>query len=576
MKSINHLLIAMLFVVSCVYGASYAEAQKRVIRYVEHVSDFSVGFENRLIQPKAHRVSSKRGNLVLVYDHELPDSIVVALEVARNLWESKIKNNKTVFIEVRFEPSDFDVAMFTEVSYYVQSQGQLSTVAYPSSLASQMNGLTLGSVESPDGVVVLNSNINWNCSFSQGETTGYNVTTMALRGFARSYGFGSGIIEYSPNVYGYNFVGPIAFDYLLQSRATSKPLSSFESGEQFNSFVTSDDVCVAAAGFCYDIYAPNEYDPYMSLLYFKDGDSLMSYTLGQGNVVMQIDDATRDVLREIGWDIPDVGYDISCHDLSKNGVGSAYKQHTFSLETLIATLSSYSWTFKLRTTDGEYALVSTGSDNTFTIEAIKDRGNYYVNVNGDLEGLIECSYSENGRIKKANPLAVSLELEPIILHIDGPVIEKNPDYSFCASFNVVYAGADYLTMKVQEEFDPAISIYRIYEPFIAHAYTDKISSLYNSWVHFKVSNQYGTATETLHFAPDYELNEYDGYDCAHAHMFSVESGHEYDLIVYSVEGQIVYRGSIEQFEPQILNPGIYIKQLFEGTVCIDVSKIIVR
>lgn len=571
MKNFYHLLVALTSLIIATNSVYSANPNRKVIRYVDKINTASTSFANQGIQTKAERVSSSRGNLVLTYDESLPDSIKTALEVAKDIWESKIPHKQPVYISVVFEPNDFDAAMYTEVVYLEDGTG------FPSSLSSQL-GTFYGDVYSPNGFIIFNSDIDWNCAFSVGSNAGYNITTMALRGMALCYGFGSSVKKAKDGVrFEFNVLYPTAFDKLLQRKSTGKFLTSFYDGSnEFNAFVTSDDVYVVGSDVTYDIYAPKVYEPYKSLVYLKNDNSLMSYSLAKGNSSLQIDNATINILNEIGWQIPKTEFDIICSDISSNGIGSSYKQHTFSLDCGTAQVSDYRWTFKLKKTSGEYAVVSTGNSSTFTIDKITDYSDYYVNRNGDLEGQIECSYTFSGKTQAANPFALSLELKPTILSIDKQIVENEGQYNYYALLNISYTGADYVTIEIEEEYNVIIRSERFYEPFLAHAKTGNITSLYDSWITIIVKNQYGTALETI-----YVPSAYQYYDLSADNLSGITSvtpqPRNNRLEIYSVDGLLIYSGEKENFNPDNIPSGLYIKKLYnESSHCMKTSKFFVK
>ena len=138
--------------------------------------------------------------------------------------------------------------------------------------------------------------------------------------------------------------------------------------------------------------------------------------------------------------------------------------------------------FYLKNKGGEYISVSTGNNFDFTINEISNPREYFVNLDGDLEGKVECEYMLSGNIFKAAPFSISLELKPEILSIDDVVVISNDDYSFNLLFNVRYTGADYINVEVEEEYNTTVRLYTFEEPFIAHVKTGNITSLYYSWV----------------------------------------------------------------------------------------------
>lgn len=246
-------------------------------------------------------------------------------------------------------------------------------------------------------------------------------------------------------------------------------------------------------------------------------------------------------------------------DISDTGIGSAYSSHTFSLSKGSENVSNYSWTFSLRDNTGEYVQISTGTSEEFTIDKISSPENYFVNLNGDLEGRIECDYTVGRQQYSAEPFILSLELKPMIISIDNLTVERNEEeFSFSVAFDVRYAGADVITVEVEEEYYTMLRNYRIYEPYIAHAKTGNMSTLYYSWVYVTVTNEYGSTTETMEFAPNYNTGDGEGGagDDLLTGSETVKS-----VQLYNLDGSIVFIGTQSEFSTFWIAPGIYVIRL---------------
>lgn len=497
-------------------------AQKHHIRYTETIRSSTSSFNNQGLPLKADRLSNNEGTIVLTYDESLPDSIQTSLLAAKKLWESKLHTIQPIYILVTFEPLGEDISMIADVTYC----GQSDLTDCPRALASQISNVAYGSIDSPDGLIILNSDIDWNCRFSKDATSEYNLPTMVLRGIAKCLGFGSCIIEDGPNQFSFLWGVPSYFDKLLYCNSTALSDLRGESSEMAN-FVTSNNVYLRSGSNDHKIYAPKTFMPYMSLCYFDDNNSIMSYSLGQGNIDLSIDDKTLDVLRAIGWDLPQATLRINCNNISANGIGSSYESHTFSLDKGNENVSNFSWRFLLKNKQGSYTQISKGNSENFTIDKISSVDNFYININGDLEGRIECDYSLNGKRHSAVPFSLSLELKPIIQSIDNVSITPNGEYEFYATFDVKYTGADYISVEIEEEYNTTLRNYRFDEPYIAHVKTGNITNLYYSWVTIIVSNKYGTTSESIEYAPT--------FDTKNAESLIQEVTYDYQLFLGSRE-----------------------------------------
>lgn len=544
-------LLTLLFIIGATYliAPSQTALQKKYIRTCEYTNHNATSYENQNLPLKAKRLSNKVGEIKILYDETVPDSLKTAIEAARLLWEAQIPTKHPIYLYATFIPLDDNITVISEAGNVEDGDYR----GYPSALVSQLTDYPHGDVNSVDGYIFFNSGISWNCNFTSDLSSGYNITTMALRGIARCLGFGSSIIEEEKDDFHFFYAGPTPFDNLL--KVNGKLLAREEEGSlALAAAVKSDDVWVLTkSNNEFKVYAPDPFEPDVSLRYFDDEYSLMSYTLGQGNINLSIDDKTTDVLKSIGWDLPSSGLQIKCIDITDDGIGSSYSPHTFSLLKGNNNVTNYNWKFYLKGKTGDYTLISSGNTEIFTISAITSADNYFVNLNGDLEGIVECNYSLNGRQQDAEPFKLNLELKPSILSIDNISVNKIDNYGFYLLFNVNYTGADYVTVEVEEDYSTVVRNYKIYEPYIAHVKTGNITQLDYSWVTITVSNKYGKVYETLEFEP-----VYTSLNGNQASIKSVLTNRVYEIQIYSIDGHLVFKGTSEDLKKFQLQPGVYI------------------
>lgn len=550
MKYVVILCIMALSVIVIPSFAQYTHSlQKSTIRYIDEVTRNDINFINQKLPAKTQRVSSEKGNIILIYDENIPDSIKTAFEIARQLWENKINNKQPIFIQMVFRPMENKIAIASDVIYWE------SPVGCPSALRSQLTSQPSGSIESPDGIVYFNSELKWNCSFTDTPSENYNLTTMGLRGIARCLGFGSSICKKGNGTFKYYFGWPTYFDKGLFTQDSR--LSALKEGSMsMASFVTSDDVYFKTSASTYDVYAPAIYQEEHSLYYLKQDGSLMSQNLGIGNTWLSIDNSTIDILNTIGWNLPLSGLEIKCDDISDDGIGSSYADHTFYLANNNESIDDYNWSFLLKNKNGSFEQVNGGKDINFSIGKIDNSSDYFINMNGDLEGKIECKYSVNGKKYEANPFCVSLELKPIIISVDN-IYRTQDRYDFTLSMNVNYVGADFVTIEVEEEYNTTLRSYRFDEPFIAHVSTGKISSMDYSWVTIVVSNRYGSTCKTLEYEPEYSYYQSKKPDYVSG-LFKLESN-DHRIQLLRLDGTVAYDG-IESLIDYGIFHGVFVKK----------------
>jgi hypothetical protein len=525
------------------------------------------------VPSKTQRTSNKKGEFVLTFDESVPDSIQNAIKVAKALWENKIPTVYDIKVTVSMESLDSDVCMLTDVSCYEND------VVVPFSLYNQLydDYHEMVTNEDIDIVIVLNSDVKWNCNYIDAQSIGYNVCTVGLRAFAIGLGFGSSVCQIydaDTDTDTFTFLNcyPSWFDNLIHQGDIY--LSDLEpESEELKRFVTSDDLLVDGEVGSYELYAPSEYEPFQSLIYLKDSSSIMSYMIGEGDMVQNIDDATMDILKEMGWYklYHRDSYDIQCGDIGEDGIGSAYVDHIFSIENGgDEDISQYEWHYYIKDDEDNYVECTTdkndnslrNTESEFTIKEIKGIDNYRGNINGDLEGKIECIYTINNKKYKSTPFTISLERKPRIISVDLTQERNSSNYTYSLCGKVEYAGADYLTIEIEEDYSSTVRSYRINEPFLAHIATGNISSLYYSWATIIVKNKYGSVYKTIEFAPNYTIST-NSVD-----MITADSHVE----IYTMGGYKVFEGSFGEYQKQNMRPGIYILKDRENGITTKVMK----
>lgn len=552
--------------------AQVSNLQPYTIRYEEKIHPKTFGFENCPLAKKTNRYSSNKGNIQIVYYNDVPDSIKIAIQAATNLWEAKIHNKLPIYIGVQFYSLSQDVAIATDVIYYEYENSSLETFGCPSSLMSQLSNMQMGDKDNPDAYIYFNTDVDWKCNFTNSTSSGYNLTTMAMIGIARSLGFGSSIISVD-DAYYYSSFFPSTYDNRLFS-GIQYLTELVEGSNEMANFVTSDNVFLAAQANTYKIYAPTQYKSDVSLNYFDEDDTLMSSSLGEGSSILAIDEKTIDVLRTIGWDLPETRIGIKCLDIGTDGIGSSYKSHDFILDTN-QTVSDFQWRFFLKNKSENFELVSQGSTSTFSISKINSSDNYYVNINGDIEGKIECDYMIDGVVYSATPFYIALELKPIIYGIENLNLVREGAYNFYLTFTLNYAGADNAFVEIEEEYDSTLRTYRFNEPFIAHVKTGNISSLYYSWVTVEVKNKYGSTYETIEFEPSYDyfqLNNNSSELLERKELYSNINR----VQIFTLNGKIVFDGMPEKLTNCRLSSSVYLRKDILENGHVVVSKFVVK
>ena len=560
----NKLTLILLLLTLSVCQLTANGIERHYIRFQEKAIQ---GFSPTVVAPmpdKSERTSSSKGCIVMTFDPSVPDSIRVALNAAKEAWEAKLPASQEIYINATMESLDPNISMQTYVGYcpYGEYQGA------PCALASQLIGAPQGNMEEPDSYIFLNQNLSWNCNFSSDQSPGYNVYTVALRGIAISLGFGSSVCrDYdNPLLYIFSSGSPTYFDNnIYKDNVCLKSLQN--ASPDLSAFITSNALYVKGNKFKHSLYAPTTFIPGVSLIYLDDNTSLMHYAIGEGDKMLSIDANTLDILNGIGWDfaIQQVGASIKCNDISSDGIGSSYTSHTFTLDNSQGA-NEYEWTFSLKSQEGRYMEVSHGTNNSFTIESIQSPDKYYINTNGDLDGKIECRYTAGNKSYTAKPFYVSLELKPLILSVDN--MERIPagDFSYYLTFTVQYRGADKLQIATEEEYSSIQSIQDMHEPFIAHVKTYNLSTLRYSWITIHVRNKYGSADQTLEFAPEIPTGLED----------ITTSLTEENTCILNLDGISVSHVFNPEITKSILPRGVYINRAVDKNGRVKTQKFIIK
>ena len=541
------------------------------MRHVETASkEMMPAVIHKPLSAKSNRVSTIKGQIVMTYDSDLPDSIKNAINMAKGMWESRLVCKQPIYVNVVFEPQAQNIAMISDVCCY----GEGDFRGCPTSLLSQLNDAEYCDPASPDGIILLNSNLSWNCDINTHVADENNLTTMILRGIARTLGLGSSVTQKTESKIDFYFGWPTYFDKLLRNQNVWLHSMDGNSAEMRN-FITSDNVVIDTPSSTYKVYAPSVYDPGKSLYYIEGRKSIMSNSLGQGHIPQEIDDYTVDILNAIGWNIPLNAGNIKCDNISDNNNISAYIPHTFSIDKAEGdVISDYNWSFQLKDDSGVYTTVSKGSASGFIIAEISSPHGYYVNSAGEMEGRIECIYTLNGKQKRASS-DLSLDLKPVILSINNLEVHENQeDYYFWLTFELNYRGSNKVYICVSDEESPYITRNEFYEPLLAHITTTQMSTTCYSWVDIDINNQYGKTTKTLEFAPIQEALEKipsSGIDDINSTY-----GTTARLIVIKLDGSVLYDGPESNFSKEQLPGGLYIMKTMMPDGSSNVTKIMVQ
>ncbi len=452
---------------------------------------------------KQQRVSAYQGKFSAVFGEELPSAYARCAEVAINLWRNYIVADSTVILKFDFDESgDLTENVKIDVKYK-----RKDGVAWPQALYYQNN---LRPNDSEDAVITINGDVDWDTSLYQSsDDTRPNLTTALIRAIAVSLGYGTSIVKkrvsnncpYSPlGVYSPFDKLIFACDstYMKDLRQASTALLDFMEGTECRAIYayTADDA--------HKLYSPESFEPGRSLVYMHGSNTLMSANISNGDIFLQIDATTLQLLEQIGWHLTHSGpVTITSEEIGLTGIASAYSQHQFTLDnTSGSAITAGQWTFALPDSEGTYQVVkSQAGSEPFTIEAITNPEQYQININGDILGELTYECVIDGSPVHTT-YYVSLELAPIITQYG--IISDMPATAsgfYDVEIEVEYRGSDRLVVYVEREFSPAINVYTYYEPFYATFTVINVQPQFYTWVDITASNAHGTTTETVEIPP---------------------------------------------------------------------------
>ena len=572
MRKHIYLTIIVLFTFSMVLNAQEIET-------LSFFDKFEVGTPVKVetILPKTERVSSEhRGNITANISPDIPDSMRICIDVAVSNWQNYLDNDATIVLDFAYEDLAGDYDIGTDVIYLTDKENQ---TIYPQCLAKYL-GL-YRKKDDLDGIIHINRHTKWDCGYSNKIKYGVNNLTYAIfRSIAHVVGFGSSVRDRggSRGITFYSTDGYSVFDRLVFT--STKRLKEVPNSKRENQELT--DFCLSNFGIvyalkndaAYQLYAPSTgFEPYRSLQYFNDKNSLMSYDLQSGEKFLQVDDRTLEVLHDMGWGIRErSNIKIISEGLSDNGIASAYESYDFKVENNSGyPISQLQWMYTLLLKDGGEEEVSTSNNDTFTIPAIVDFNKYAINVDGDISGQItlKCVINEKEVIAVYN---VTLELKPQIIsysEIIKSVNETNTTYSI--DFTVHYVGRNYLRVGVREDYSPFLEIETVEEPYFAHVHKSGINTFDYAWVILSVENQYGE-DEVIITLENLIDSSYAESNLIGHKQIPREFANASFIKVYTKEGKYITQVT-EVSNLNKLNKDIYILQFYDGNgICFKTTK----
>lgn len=555
-------------------GASGQETE--TITYYDNFVDYgNIAGYLAPLSDKEERVSSNAGKIIYESDTQLPDSVRVCIEAAKDLWESRLGNGAEVKLTFNYVDMDDDNDIRIDVTY-----SKKVTPTIPQCLYRYLNKIPLSKTETADAFIDINKKKAWNCSNNDDQINGSrNLTYAMLRSIAVALGFGSSVtqkdvrgskcIVFSPSDGNHSLFDTFVF------RSDGVKLSDIpnignRNNAALNEFVqpSGNSIYVLKEDDEHKMYAPEVYDPFKSLVYLDNSNSLMYYDMAIGDKILQIDGTTLELLNAIGWEMPIKDVEIFGKDIPSSGITSAYQVNTFTAQNNTGSqLSDIHWSLTLPLKDGgDETVAQQDGELQFEIPAIENEGKYDLNINGDIYGIVNFTANSNG-VEVADTYRVSLEVKPQIKKVNIIRKESNAPYdNYNVYYTVEFYGAKEVQIKMRESGRPILRSQFASGPFLAHVVTKNITTFYKAWLEISASNKYGMdecVVELPPFAgeevPSYlgttkieDRNDCINYDICRIDVYDITTGAKIKTV--SALGQL-----------ENLKNGIYTISVYDNT-----------
>lgn len=332
------------------------------LQFVEKYSpSFNADYANSPIQPKQERLSSNAGDLKATYDESMPDSITTCIKAALDIWASKIGTTVPIYFEFQYQ--DLGENDIVSTIQYAEYNGKWIPNALKSTLIGDKDRVD----PTPDALIQINNNVDWDCSYGENQPLGkYNLAVGLLRAISRAFGFGASIKADRRGNLSFGVQDSYTdFDELIfSSNGTWLKNLSENQLAGFAAPTGGVEIYALKQSSQYKMYAPPSYEQYRSLVYLDNKESLMHYDLGLGNRYLTIDDVTSDILGALGWNVRDnTSVKIVGDGIGENGIASAYTSHSFTIEQKgsSGSIQNPRWEYSLPLKGGDYTVIKTGN-----------------------------------------------------------------------------------------------------------------------------------------------------------------------------------------------------------------------
>lgn len=509
--TIHKLLVCALCLVTLISSRQNINAQGQI--YLSFSENFMAKSNNSVKLPaldKLYRVNS-RASIIRANSRTSDEQIDKCLNYAISLWQSRILDCDSIFIDIVVDEIDCDI--ITDVQYV-----QENNIYVPSALSAYTNKIHNRDHTYPDGKITISSKTSWD--YSLGEEIPDNcksLTFALLRGIAKILGFGSSvkINENGQYYFGCKRGYSVYDDLVINSenvKLTSVNLMGGRPNSELNDFIQSGSkhFFVETSPTKLELTTPPYTNTNLPFSNLSDKTSLMGPIFEVGSCSLQIDDKTMSVMKVLGWNESQmIPIKIVSDELDDSGLASAYTSHTFRIEHNGVSLQNPSWSIELPMNNGNSNIIALSDNNlSCKVPVIADEEVYKVNQDGDIEGILRFSCKINGKNVTALPYRIYFELKPYIEEASiERIVDNYPLASYDAYYKVKYRGASTMTVSVEEEYGSKLKTSRVKEPYIGTGVIKAITAPYYAWMDFIVENKYGKTTYTIELAPNGIVNQ---------------------------------------------------------------------
>jgi hypothetical protein len=258
---------------------------------------------------------------------------------------------------------------------------------------------------------------------------------------------------------------------------------------------------------------------------------------------------------------------ITGNDIPESGLASAYISHSFRIDGEgLGNITDGKWAFVLPSSNGEETVVKSAEDGlTFDIDSLSNPDDFTISKDGIICGKIRFSGILDGQAVDLQ-YDVTIDLKPLISNVTCETQKIDGLDSYNAFCKVDYKGADYVYVKLEEEYGAIVRTQFVREPYSAHFACRNIASPFYAWIDIEVENQYGRTVYTI------ELPPFDDQQTAIDNPVGDDNVYS-EIKVYTADGKFL-KSISDVSATQSLLPGMYVLAYCKGNKVVRTSKIL--